>query len=174
MFFRKILQIDKFKGADFKYDNSFLKILAQNYPRKTFLVPNLAIFIISRNFAHKILQLDQYEGADFKFNDKFLKFWLKNTQIRYFWSKFKHFCFFFHKIFQLDKFKDANFKYDNLFFKFQLENTQIRRFCFLIWHFHFFTNFCSQKNSRVLLSNIMILFSNSSPARQIRGIQIRQ
>ena len=67
------MQIDKFKGADFKYDNSFLKILAQNYPNKTFLVPNLAIFIISRNFAHKILQFDQYEGADFKFNNRLFK-----------------------------------------------------------------------------------------------------
>ena len=28
-FFHKILQLDKFKGVDFKYDNSFLKLLAQ-------------------------------------------------------------------------------------------------------------------------------------------------
>ena len=46
-FFAKILQIDKFEGADFRYDNSFLKILAQKYQNKAFLVPNLAIFIIS-------------------------------------------------------------------------------------------------------------------------------
>ena len=29
LLFRKILQIDKFEGADFKYDNSFFKIIAQ-------------------------------------------------------------------------------------------------------------------------------------------------
>ena len=31
--------MDKFEGADFKYDNSFLKkILAQKYPNKAFFV----------------------------------------------------------------------------------------------------------------------------------------
>ena len=33
--------LDKFKGADFKYDNSFLKSLTQKYPNKAFLVPDL-------------------------------------------------------------------------------------------------------------------------------------
>ena len=45
------LMFDKFERANFKYDNSFLKILAQKYPNEAFLVTNLAIFIISRNFA---------------------------------------------------------------------------------------------------------------------------
>ena len=45
LFFREILQIDKFKVVDFKYDNSFFLILAQIYPNKTFLVPNLDIFV---------------------------------------------------------------------------------------------------------------------------------
>ena len=57
-FFAKILQIDKFEGADFRYDNSFLKILAQKYQNKAFLVPNLAIFIISWN----VVIRDQVEG----------------------------------------------------------------------------------------------------------------
>ena len=48
---RKILQLDKFEGADFKYDNSFFKILALKYPNKTFLVPNVGIFVFSQNFA---------------------------------------------------------------------------------------------------------------------------
>ena len=30
LFFRQILQLDKFEGADFKYDNSFLKLLLKN------------------------------------------------------------------------------------------------------------------------------------------------
>ena len=51
IFFRKILQMDKFESADFKYDNSFLKILAPKHPNKAFLVPDLGIFIFSRNFA---------------------------------------------------------------------------------------------------------------------------
>ena len=40
MFFHKILIFDKFEGADFKYDNSIFKILAQKYPNKAFLVKN--------------------------------------------------------------------------------------------------------------------------------------
>ena len=50
------MQLDQFEGADFKYDNSFFKILAQKYPNKTFLVPNLAIFVISRNFASRSIR----------------------------------------------------------------------------------------------------------------------
>ena len=37
-FFCTILQIDKFKAFDFKYDNSFLKFLAPKYPNNAFLV----------------------------------------------------------------------------------------------------------------------------------------
>ena len=52
IFFRKILQMDKFESADFKYDNSFLKILVPKHPNKAFLIPDLGIFIFSRNFAN--------------------------------------------------------------------------------------------------------------------------
>ena len=65
MFFREILQIDKFEGDDFKYDNGFSKNLAQKAPNKAFLVPNLGIFIFS-----KILQ---FKGTDFKY-EIFFKF----------------------------------------------------------------------------------------------------
>ena len=50
-FFREILQLDKFEVADFRYDNCFLKMLAQKYPNKAFLVPNLDI-VFSQNFAN--------------------------------------------------------------------------------------------------------------------------
>ena len=43
--------IDNFEGADFKYDNSFFKILPKKYPNKAFLVQNLSIFDFSKNFA---------------------------------------------------------------------------------------------------------------------------
>ena len=83
MFFRQTLQLDKFEGADFKYDNSFFKILAQKYPHETFLVLILGILIISRN-----LQLDKFEGADLKYKNVIFKFLPKNTQMRLFWSQF--------------------------------------------------------------------------------------
>ena len=50
-FFDEILQIYKFETADFKHDNSFLKIIAQKYPNKGLLLPNLGIFVFSLNFA---------------------------------------------------------------------------------------------------------------------------
>ena len=38
-------------SADFKYDNSFFKILAQSYPNMGFFVQKLGIFNISQTFA---------------------------------------------------------------------------------------------------------------------------
>ena len=52
-FFHKILELDKFEGADFKYANSFFLILVKQYPNKIFLVPNLRIFVFSQNFQHR-------------------------------------------------------------------------------------------------------------------------
>ena len=40
-FFGKYLEIDKFEGVYFKYNNNFRKILAHKKPNKTFFVPNL-------------------------------------------------------------------------------------------------------------------------------------
>ena len=50
-FFFKILQLDKFEGADFNCGNSFFEILAQKYLTNTFLVSTLGIFAFSWNFA---------------------------------------------------------------------------------------------------------------------------
>ena len=47
----KILQLDKFEGADLRYGCSFFEILAQKHLIKAFFVQNLDIFLISRNFA---------------------------------------------------------------------------------------------------------------------------
>ena len=120
-FFRETLQIDKFEGTDFKYDNSFFKILAQKYPVKVFLVKNtqkqhfwsqIQTFL----FLHKILQLDKFENVGFKYDNSSLKFQPENTQIRHFWSRTQVFLFF-RKMLQVDKFEGADFKYDNSFSK---------------------------------------------------------
>ena len=51
LIFHEIFQICKFEGAGFKYGNSFLKILAQKYPKEAYLVPSLGIFVFfSQNF----------------------------------------------------------------------------------------------------------------------------
>ena len=61
------MQLDKFEGADFKYD-SFIKFWLKKNPNKAFLVPNLDIFVFSKNF-----QLDKFDSADFKYYNSFLK-----------------------------------------------------------------------------------------------------
>ena len=68
--FGPILEKDKLEDADFKYDNSIFKILAETYPNKTFLVKNIQIKdfwsqICAFLFSGEILQLDKCEGADF-------------------------------------------------------------------------------------------------------------
>ena len=70
-FFCKIFQLDKFEGADFKYENSFLKILAppKKKPDKAFLVPNLGISLF-----HEVLELNKFEGADFKYDNSSPKY----------------------------------------------------------------------------------------------------
>ena len=92
----------------------FLKIIAQKYPNKAFLVPNLGIFPF-----RKILQLDKFEAADFKHDNSIFKilaqkylskaFLVKNIQRKHFLPKIFAFLFF-RKILQLDKFKGAYFK----------------------------------------------------------------
>ena len=115
------LELDKHQGAEFKYNNSFLKSWPKIYPSKTFLVPNQAFL-----FFHKILKLDKFEGADFKYDISFLKLQPKNTQIRHFLSKIYTFLFF-RKILKFNKFDVADFKYHNSFSKLQPKNN-IRHF----------------------------------------------
>ena len=98
-------------GCLFQTRQYFFQILFQKYPNKAILVPNLGIFF------RKILQLDKFEVADFEYDNRFLKFYPENIQIRDFWSRI----------------------------------------------FVFLTKFCSWANSRMLISNITILFSNSTP-----------
>ena len=59
LIFEKILQVDKFKGADFKYDNSVLKFWPKYTKTRSFCCQILAFL-----FFDKILQVDKFEGAD--------------------------------------------------------------------------------------------------------------
>ena len=49
----KTLQLGKFEGADFKFDNLVFKFQPPKYINQTFLVPNLGIFVFSWNFANR-------------------------------------------------------------------------------------------------------------------------
>ena len=68
-FFAKFCRIDRnLRVLISNMTTSFLKILAQKYWNKAFLVPNLSFF-----FVCKILQLDKFEGVDFKYDNIFFE-----------------------------------------------------------------------------------------------------
>ena len=99
LLFCEILKLDKFEGADFKYDNSFFKFQPKNIQIRHFW-SQIQVYL----FFHKILQLNKFEGADFKYDNSIFKnlarkypnktFLVKNIQIRHFWSKIQAFLFF--------------------------------------------------------------------------------
>ena len=66
----------------------------------------------------------------------------------------------------LDKLEGADFKYDISFFKFQFKNTQKQPFSSKFKNFHLRTKFYILINSRVLISNIAIIFPTYSPKLQ--------
>ena len=70
------LELDKFKDADFKYDNKVLKFWSKSTQKRHFWSASLAFL-----FFHKVLQLDKFEIADFKHDNIIFKFQPKNIQI---------------------------------------------------------------------------------------------
>ena len=133
LLFHDILQLDKFQGADFKYDNILFTFQPKNTQLKHFLA-QISVFL---GFLCKILQLNKLEGADFKYDNIALTLRPKNIQISIFGPKFRH-CCFFEKYLQLNEFEGADFKYDNIVFKWQRKNTQIRHFSSQIQVFSLF------------------------------------
>ena len=67
-FSHEILQLDKFEGADFKYNNTFLKIVPENAQLRDIWSQILAFSLF-----HKILQLEKFNCPDFKHDNSFLK-----------------------------------------------------------------------------------------------------
>ena len=79
LFFSKILQLEKFGVADFKYDNIRFKFQAKDTQRKHFWSQILGIL-----FYPEILQLDKFEGFDFKYDNVNFNFQPKNSKIKHF------------------------------------------------------------------------------------------
>ena len=65
--------------------------------------------------------------------------------------------------------KEGDFRFDNIFFKFQPKKSSNQPFLFQFTHYSC-TKFCNYTNSRVLISNMTILFSHSSPKTPKSGI----
>ena len=126
LFLHKILQLDKFEGADFKYGNSFLNFQPKNIQNHTFLVSNLDIFVFSRN-----LPSGEYEGADFKYDNNFFQIPAQKHQNKAFLVPNLK-ILILHQTLQQDQIEGADLKHDNNIFKLQPRNTQIRHFWFHI------------------------------------------
>ena len=127
------------------------------------------------------LIFDKFNGAYMKYDNCLLKFQPKNTQLRHFRSQIQVFLLF-RKILQLDKFEGANFKYDNSILKFLSQkypnkdflnkNIQIRHFCSQLQAVLFFREIRDWTDSRVLISNLTIVFLNILPKNtQIKHFQ---
>ena len=183
MLFWKILRTDKFEDADFKYDNSFLKILAQKYSNKTFLVPNLVIFCFLQNFGNRKIwgcwfqiwlycfqiPIQKYPNQTFLVRNLRIFIFPPNFATRQVWRC----CFQIWQYFQIPAPKYANlaflvlnlgififhsdYKYDNILSTFQPKDPNR---AFLVTIFFFFLSFWlklySFTNSRVLFKNLML------------------
>ena len=150
--------------------------MGQKYPNKIFLVPNLGIFAFPQYFAIRQIrgcwfQIRQYCFLDYiqKYPNQaflvphfgiFVFSWnFANRQIWECWLV--DYCW----LMQIDKYDNSLFlilaqKYPNN--AFLVKNTQM--------HFCFFTKFCSYTYSRVLISNMTIVFKNSIPKIPKKGI----
>ena len=53
LFLCKILELDKFQGADFKYDNIVLNVKAEDTAKKRILIPNFGLFVSWQSFANR-------------------------------------------------------------------------------------------------------------------------
>ena len=133
----------------------FLFILAQKYPDKTFLVPNLGIFIFLRKFAVR-----QIRGCWFQIDKIIFKFQHKYTQIRHFWSKNLR-IFVFAPNFTTRQIRGCWFhipalKYANLALLqiWQVPTLRIFIFC---------AKLCNKANSRPLISNMKMVSQNCYP-----------
>ena len=49
--FHETLHLHNYESADFEYKNSLFKFIAQKYPNKPFLIPNLKFSFFALNFA---------------------------------------------------------------------------------------------------------------------------
>ena len=122
--FHKILQSGQSEGADFKYDNSFLKCQLKNAQISIFS-PKFKQFCF---FFAKFLNQPNLRELISNMTKFFLKFIPKSTQIRYFLVQNLDIFIFSRKFVIREMITGADFKYDNVVFKFPSKYTQITSF----------------------------------------------
>ena len=108
-FYTKFLHFNKFKGADLKYDNSFLKFLS----KKAFLEPSWKVFFV----LCETRQFYKFQSVNFKCSNKCLKPLPKNTQTRQFRPNYMKFLFLL-KYFNFEKIDGTDSEYNQRILKF--------------------------------------------------------
>ena len=89
--------------------------------------------------------------------------------MRHFWSQTQAFLLF-HEVSQLNKFEGAKFKYNDIIFKFHPKDTHRGIFDLKFNDFYFYAKLNAKTNSRMLASNMTIIFSNFSSKIRKSGI----
>ena len=150
--FYKSLLLQKFGGADFKYQNSSLKLQPKNIQLRS-----VSSQIYAFSFFAKLSNQTNLRVLILNVPIVFFKFLSNNTQIRYFPSLIYTFLFF-HKILPIGKFEGADLKYDIRFFKTLARKYPIKIFFFSKFRYlHFFRKFCNYRHLWVLISNITMV-----------------
>ena len=72
------LQLNKFEGINFKYDNGFSQFQSKNIQIKQIFVINVFLFL------HATSHIEKFKGANFENGHSFFQIPAKNTQIRHF------------------------------------------------------------------------------------------
>ena len=140
LIFDENLKLNRFEGADFKYDNIGFKrqrkntqirqfwsqILALFFLHKIFAIRHLGIFIFLENFGMRQIRGCWFQIWQYYYQlpaPKYPNQALLVSNLR---------ILFLQLTLQQDKFEYADIKYDNFFGKFQPRKTQIRYFWSLI------------------------------------------
>ena len=107
------------------------------------------------------LQLNNFEGADFKYDNNFFQILVQIYPNKAF--PFPNLVFFYCEILQLDKFEGADFIYDNSIFEILAQKYPNKAFLVPNLDIFVFSKVSQLIKFEVLISNMTIAFSNSSP-----------
>ena len=123
-FFSKFIKLDKFEGADFKYDNIICKSQCKN-TEVTHFWSQIWRFLFLHQLYNKTNSRTQISNMNIVISNSSLK--IRKSVI--FGPKFRHSC---SRNFEIRQSRVVGFKYDNSIFKFHPKNMQIRYFWFQI------------------------------------------
>ena len=136
---------------------------SQKYPNKAFLIPNLCIFVLC-----EILQIEIVEGADFNYDNSFFKVLAPNYPNKTFLVLNLAF-FVFWEFLQIGIVEGADLvRVMTILSNSSPKISKSDIFGSKFKHFSFCTELCNKTNSRKLISNMTIVFSNSSPKIRIK------